>query len=849
MNLDRYRKLRKFNRTPEPEGSVGQGASKRRFSVQKHDASRLHYDLRIEFDGVLKSWAIPKGPSLDPAEKRLAIQTEDHPIEYGEFEGVIPKGEYGGGTVLLWDQGIWEPVNENGFESGDFKFRLHGEKLRGGWMLVHTGKRRGDPKHWLLFKERDEEAVPVADLDILDSQPFSVLTGRNLEAIASNPNAVWKAGELQMVAAPSELTANPVELHGIRGPKKGPFSFSPLIPALPTATKRPPQGPEWVHEIKYDGYRMLCHVLDGKVVFNSRNGKNWTDKLQFVATQVANLKIPQAILDGEITAVDQNGVTDFQLLQNMIGRGSDYDLKFYVFDILHLNGFDVHRASLLDRKSILEQLLPKHHPVIIYSEHLTGSGNDIFAGACQLGAEGIVSKRVDRPYIFGRSDDWLKTKRLMETEFVVGGFTKSDAGREFAALVIGRFDAHGNLLYEGRVGTGFNDATLTQLGELLREIEIDESPFANLDRDAVGREFCWVRPHIVIGIEFGGWTNSQHLRFPSYRGLRTEVDPGVVFTDRDHKFDEATIERPKPAILQIPEQSLQALANVRFTNPERLMFPKERVTKLDVAKYMAQVAEWMLPFVVNRPLALVRCPKGCNEKCFYQKKPPAGMPECVELVEVTNDQGKAQYAAVIRDIEGLLTLTQFSALEIHNWGCQDDRPGRPDMVVFDIDPDDAIPFDRVCNAAYLIKEELSHVGLEAFVKTSGGKGLHVVLPIRRRPSWDDVGEFCDRLVGSMASRWPRTYTNRHSKSARKSKIYVDVLRNRFGSTAISPFSTRARDGGPVAMPIEWENLSRLKSSRAFTVQNAIQRLSHASPWSGYFDCKQSLTKKIIHHWG
>ena len=854
MSLERYNQLRQFDQTPEPSGEVSENSSQWRFSIQKHQASRLHYDLRIEMNGVLKSWAIPKGPCLDPKEKRLAIQTEDHPIAYVDFEGVIPKGQYGGGAVLLWDLGTWESIPGNEFETGDFKFRLYGKKLRGGWMLVKTNKRGGDPKHWLLFKERDEYAVPMTKSNILDTEPYSVLTGRSLVEVENNPNAIWKSGELQISPRAHEIDtfqANKVKIGRLNGASQSRFAFKPIKPSLPTLSKSPPTSNKWVHEIKHDGYRMLCFVKKDKVVFYSRNGKDWTSKLKFLAAQMGKLNIKNAILDGEVAAVNRDGITDFQELQNRIGRGNAYDLKYYIFDLLFLNDHDITRVPLGDRKRLLESLLPSNHPVFIYSEHLGGSGIEIFDSACQLGAEGIVSKHVDSQYSHGRNSDWVKIKRLLESEFVIGGFTLSPSGRDFAAILVGRYDSQGNFFHEGRVGTGFTDATLSQLGAQLKQLQIASSPFANLDSDA-GKEFRWVNPELVTTIEYGGWTKSHQLRFATFRGIREETVANALLTDRPHDGTnlegQSSVQVQQESGLHISESSLNALSNVRFTNPERIMYPDVGLTKLDVATYMAQFAERMLPFVIDRPLALVRCPKGCREKCFFQKKPPEGISDSVELIQVKNHKGKSQDATVIRGIEGLLTLTQFSALEIHNWNCRVDLPQRPDMVVFDIDPDETLPFSRVRDAAFQIKLELEQVGLVSYLKTSGGKGLHVVVPVQRRTTWSGVSQFSDRLVGHLVSRWPKSFTNRHAISARKEKVYIDVLRNRFGSTAISPFSPRAREGGPLAMPIEWEYLDHLKTAQHFNIRNAFPTEDGISSWEGFFDCNQSLTKRLIRHW-
>lgn len=842
MNLDAYRRKRNFSQTPEPEAAGNTEGNEWRFVIQKHAARNLHYDLRLEFEGTLKSWAVPKGPSLDPQNKRLAIQTEDHPIEYLEFEGIIPEGQYGAGAMLVWDTGTWRPLQEDGFETGDLKFELRGEKLNGKWMLVHTGKRKknNENRHWMLFKERDSEARSTREFDVVEELPASILTGRTLEQIKLDRKVKANSNSPQPV---SDLTS--LDLTSLSGAV---LSNQPLKLSccLPTATRKAPTGDDWIHEIKYDGYRMMCFVTTESVRFLSRNGNDWTDKLPHLEKSIEQLTIGNAILDGEIVVLSEDGRTNFQLLQTTISTTENYRLKYYLFDILYLHKHDLRSCSLLDRKKILRACIPENHNSILYSEHLEGDGPLIFQQACRLGTEGIVSKRASRRYVEGRTEEWVKTKCLKSAEFVVGGYTDSKAQRRgIGSLVVGRMNGS-ELVYQGRVGTGFNAAMLKSLYERLSETERKVSPFCNLTRHDVGRDYHWVEPQLVIEIEYGGWTNDGKLRFPAFRGIRDEIDPLDVVNDSSEMETIPSSSESEPSNSSqnlIPD----SLPDVKFTNPDRLMYPDDGVSKIGLAAYIAQVSNRMLPLVVNRPLALVRCPKGYGQQCFFQKKPTKGMPRCIQEIEVDMAGANVQPAVVIQDLEGLLSLIQFSTLEIHVWNCRVDRPDRPDVIIFDLDPDSSLPFHRVVDAAMQIQEQLESVGLESFVKTSGGKGLHILAPIRRRATWEQVSEFSEAISSKMAGSSPRSYTTSPSKAQRKGKIYIDTLRNRFGATSIATYSSRARTGAPVSMPVSWDELPTLTSAAMFTTQNAAARLVgiNRDPWANYTSVEQSLTKAMI----
>ena len=851
MSLQEYRRKRNFQLSPEPYGDKAPASPGHRFVIQKHAATHLHYDLRLEMNGVLKSWAVPKGPSLDPSEKRLAIHVEDHPLEYLLFEGVIPPDEYGGGTVLVWDFGTWQPLkdHQDGYEKGDLKFKLDGRKLQGNWMLVHTGRRDESRKnHWLLFKERDESARPSATLDVLTEYPLSAISGRSLEDIAAAPSATWTSSDrLAMpLAVPSTQPGSlPRKPRGAKPHKAATKKEAPqqLRPALPSPTRIPPEGDQWLHEIKFDGYRMLAKLQPDPnpiVRFYSRNGHEWTSHLPRLAKLLQNTSHTSMILDGEVVYLGSDGRTNFQSLQNVIGRSDDRALSYCAFDILYLDGYDLRPVPFEDRKAILKRIVEAYDASqVLYSDYICGDGQLVFEKAAQLGAEGIVSKRSQSKYVAGRTDVWLKVKCLRSAEFIVGGYTDSTATkRSLGAMLVGRLDQEGRLIYEGRVGTGFSAKTLSDLFDRLHKLHSESDPFDALDRkDAAGVHF--VDPSIVVELEYGGWTNDGRLRFPSFRGIRDDVAPQQVNLHAPVQADDA---EPKAA----EDGNVAAvLANCRLTHPDRVMYPEAGVTKLGLASYYAQISKWMLPHLKMRPLSLIRYPKGLAAGSFFQKSQPSGMPASVRPVKLRSDDGREHSAMVVHDVTGLMALVQFSALEIHAWGSRADRPDRPDRLVFDLDPDASVPYAKVALAAMEFRDLLAELELRSFVKTTGGNGLHVVVPIRRTITWQQAKAFSKNLAVAVAAASPGRYTVNSSKAARKGKIYLDYLRNSFGATSICNFSTRARPTASVAVPIAWGEVECLGATNAFTVENLARRLQlqTASPWDDFSGVKQTLTRQ------
>jgi bifunctional non-homologous end joining protein LigD len=888
MSLTEYRRKRDFRVTGEPRGGR---VSKRTlrglaFVIQKHAASHLHYDFRLELDGVLLSWAVPKGPSLDPATKRLAMHVEDHPIEYGGFEGIIPEGEYGGGTVLLWDRGTWEPVDDakQGYRDGALKFELHGEKLKGRWMLVRKGGRRAaDDKTWFLFKEKDKFAK--AGSDIAKAKPLSVTTGRSLEEIEKDSDRVWgPKGEVKgkRRAGGARKRSSAAETNGaVRKPakvakltaanktaiRKKLKEFGEEQSRLPTKLEvqlatlvdKPPRGESWLHEIKFDGYRMLCRIQGGKARFISRNGKDWTAKFGDLPDDVLTLPVESAILDGEVVVLEDDGKSSFQALQNAFQSSESVPFFYYVFDLLHLNGFDLTGAPLEERKDILSRLLRKQNGTIRYSDHVVGNGETFFEQSSKLGLEGIISKRLGRPYVAGRGEDWLKTKCSLREEFVIGGFTRPEGARtHFGALALGYYNSDGDLVYAGRVGTGFSDATLQELHEKFQKLIQKTSPFSNLKgTTGQARGVTWLKPELVGQIQFSNWTGDKQLRHPAFQGLREDKEAKTIV--RDEPMSSESIDSTKRAAQGARSRkkgsgparsdhgaSENEVAGVSLSHPDKVLYPDDGYTKLDLAKYYEIAAEWMLPHVAGRLLSLVRCPAGSGQKCFFQKHPGEGTSDLLKRTEVVEKDGPEDYLSV-KDLPGLISLVQMGVLEIHIWGSRADNSEKPDRLIFDLDPDPAVKWPDVVASAKEVRLLLRELGLESFVKTTGGKGLHIAVPIERRTSWDDAKAFCKAVADLMTAAAPDRYIAKMSKAARKGKIFVDYLRNDRGATAVAPYSTRAKPGATVSVPITWEELTPKLHSDHFTITNLPARLAKlkTDPWAGIADAKQSITASML----
>lgn len=920
MSLKEYQRKRDFARTPEPAAKAAKSSKKsaeargRAFVVQKHDASRLHYDFRLELDGVLKSWAVPKGPSLDPQDKRLAVHVEDHPMDYGGFEGVIPEGQYGGGTVMLWDRGWWEPQPGEpiAYDKGKIKFILHGEKLRGGFTLVRmTGERSDGGKNWLLIKERDAEARPAVEFDVLE-RAESVLSGRSMEQIAAERDAVWQSrpadnassrGRRRVLPDTSKRrttkafvsTTEVARLPGARRAEQ-PDDFSPQLAVLADC---PPEGDEWLHEIKLDGYRFLALINRGKARLITRNHHDWTEKFPRVAAALERLPVDQAIIDGELVAIDDEGRTDFQRLQNVLREGGRDALIFSAFDLPYCQGFDLTATPLLERKRLLQAALADVARPLVYTDHIVGHGQDVLAHAARVGVEGIISKRADSPYRSRRSSDWLKIKIKQRQEFVIVGYTDPSGSRTgFGALVIGyHVTAGGELRYCGRVGTGFDEKLLTSLTQRLKSLEQDDPPVTNPPRGAEARGLHWVKPVLVAEVSFTEWTRDEQLRHPVFHGLREDKPareivrevPRHVACDAPQGDEEdagdsesahtSESKRKRPArtgkstaskatrnseasnasseakrsprksagVVSAPVEKGARIAGVTLTNPDRVLYPEINFTKRDLARFYEQIADWVLPHVVNRALTLVRCPTGHTGERFYQKHLNVSLPDAVRGVDIQEGDGKPEKYLAIDDLAGLISLVQVSALELHPWGSRLDHLEQPDRLVFDLDPGPDVPFKDVASAAGLLRDFLKELGLESFLRTSGGKGLHVVVPLRPRAEWEDAKAFSGRVAEAMSTAMPKRFLAHAAKKDREGRIFVDYLRNARGATSIASYSTRARPGAPVATPIAWDELDADLRPDSYTVLNLPRRLAalKTDPWERFLTTKQSLTARVL----
>jgi bifunctional non-homologous end joining protein LigD len=877
MSLKEYQRKRDFRRTSEPKGRGRARRTGNLYVIQKHAARRLHYDFRLELDGVLKSWAVPKGPSLNPAEKRLAVQVEDHPLEYGAFEGIIPQGEYGGGTVMLWDHGHWESLGDarSDYEHGSLKFKLYGEKLRGGWTLVRMQDRAAEGgKNWLLIKERDAEARKRSEPDILDQLPDSVASRRSMNDIATDHDRRWQQGHAvaeknrpsnkarksvkTKTRKPKSSDAGEIEVASLPGARKA-VQPSTLKPQLATLVSAVPECETWLHEIKFDGYRILCVVNAGRARLYSRNGQDWTRKLSRIAEAVAQLPVDTAILDGELVALRPDGASHFQTLQNALKQVNRAELAYYLFDLPYCNGYDLRRTPLLERKRLLRQVVqadrPRRSP-LRYSEHIQGQGAHVYQHACAHGLEGVVSKRADSPYQSRRTGSWLKVKCTRRQEFVVGGYTDPAGTRKhFGALLLGYHDDRDRLIYCGRVGTGFNGDSLARLHRELSGRTQRNSPFHALPREVNVRGVHWTRPDLVVEVTFAGWTDDGIVRHASFQGQREDKAARDVVLERSltHQpsqpkvaaWARAPIGRPTTGKKSAREAQDARVAGQRLTHPERILYPEQGVTKRDLAQFYERMADWILPHVVGRPLSLVRCPQGRSRSCFFQKHVTESLPAALHGVFVDEKDARASYIT-IRDRSGLIALVQLGVLEIHPWASRVDKLERPDIMIFDLDPSPELRWPEIVRAARTLRDRLAALGLTSFVKTSGGKGLHVVLPLARRSSWEDFKSFAKAVAVDAARREPKRYIATASKAQRAGKIFIDWLRNGRGATSVATYSTRARANAPVSTPVAWDELDGIQGAAEFTLANLPQRLESLKqdPWAEFFDVRQSITRTM-----
>ncbi len=876
MALEEYQRKRDFRRTPEPAGAPPRRRKRPApglsFVIQKHAARRLHYGFRLELGGVLKSWAVPKGPSLDPAEKRLAVHVEDHPLEYGGFEGVIPAGQYGSGTVLLWDRGSWTPLDADpvaAYRQGSLKFLLHGEKLHGKWALVRMGGRaaartlhESGRENWLLLKERDELAVPGSGPALVEDNPLSVATGRSMTAIAAARDRIWQVGQGEIAAAPPARKPAKARRRPVTLPAGGRAAELPerLAPQLAMPAERPPDGDEWLHEIKYDGYRLLARIERGAVRLTTRGGQDWTARFPGIGAALADLPVRSALIDGELVALAADGRTSFADLQDRIAARDTGGLVFLAFDLPYCDGSDLTAAALEDRKAVLTRIVSHDGAAIVrYSDHQIGRGADFLRHAAGYGLEGIVSKRRDRPYRSGRSGDWRKIKCVSCDEFVIVGFTDPAGQRVgFGALLLGYYDRGGRLRYAGRVGTGFRDALLAEMRQRFGALVRRRAPLVVPAGTPVAGVH-WLEPQLVAEIRYAGWTADAILRHTTFEGLREDKSAAeVIYDPPPARADPASAQGRKPgAAAARPAAAADPapvrpggttdFAGVRLSNAGRLLYPDPGITKLALAQYYGAVVGWALPHLAGRPLSLLRCPEGCGKECFFQKHIAAGRPAAVRQVEIADPAGGAPDSAlVIDDLAGLVALVQLGVLEIHPWGATLGKVETPDRITFDLDPDAGLEWRRVGEAAIDMREALIGIGLQSFAKTTGGKGLHVVVPLTPRLRWDAAKQFARWVAEKFATAYPDRFTANMAKRARTGRIFIDYLRNGRGATAIGAYSPRARPGAPVATPVSWDEVEAGIAPDAFTVLNLPDRLSRlaADPWAEIGKVRQSLSAAI-----
>ena len=903
MALEVYRKKRKFGVTAEPRGRKSRRGGNR-YVIQKHAARRLHYDLRLELDGVMKSWAITRGPSLDPDEKRLAVHVEDHPVEYNSFEGTIPQGEYGGGTVMIWDRGQWIPEGDphKGYAKGHLDFVLEGKKLRGRWHLVRMrGRDRDRHENWLLIKGRDDEARGGREGDILEEQPLSVASGRSMDEIAAGKGKkrVWHSNrsanrsaadrrpqsqrefraELQaqsrsnlktsgerrvserrtakrkstvkaVMPVAARRSAEPMRSNRRRG---GLPAFVP--PSLATLHGTPPDGAEWIHEIKFDGYRIEARLDHGKVRLLTRKQLDWTHRFERIAHAVAALPAETALLDGEMVVENEKGVSSFSLLQTDLKDGREDRFVYWIFDLLHLDGRDFTSEPLTARKAALRRLLkdqPRNGP-LRYAEDFEERGSVIFEHARDLGLEGIVSKLRDAPYRSGRSDNFIKTKCHNAQEFVVAGFTPSTAMPNAVGALTVAFHEAGKLRYAGRVGTGYTHRTSRDLWKRLSALRTERSA-VDLPKDERRKNVIWVRPELVIEAEFRGLTHDGLLRQAAYKGLRADKPAGEVVRETPIDEGRATNQRQmrksadRNTVQREAKRSRQStparasggsghveIADVHLTHPDRVYWADVGITKEDLAAYYLDVWKLMAPHLVDRPLAIVRCPDGITGECFFQKHIASNIKDSPLRHAV---QSKEHDVIAVEKLRDLIELAQFGALEIHVRGSQLGRLEVCDRIVFDLDPDESVGWKEIVAAAQETRDRLKALKLKSFAKLSGGKGIHVVVPVTGI-DWDTTKRFTARIAAAMAADSPQRYLAKMTKSLRKGKIFIDYFRNSREATSVAVYSTRARAGAPISMPVSWEALARTTGGNQFTILNSKKYLK-ADPWAEIGKIRQKL---------
>ncbi len=882
-NLSKYRAKRDFKKTAEPSGEVvTRASSRRRFVIQKHDASRLHYDLRIEMGGVFKSWAVTKGPSLDPQDKRLAVEVEDHPLDYGDFEGTIPKGQYGGGTVMLWDRGYWEPEGdktpEQALRNGDFKFTLDGDRLNGSFVLVRMRSHEGEKRtNWLLIKHDDEFSVDENGAAVLDANNTSVASGRTMQAItagtgrrpkpfmttgdAIQADAVWNSRE---GLAADERAAGSKTSRGPTKAKTSPKSKSAekaiatpdfIAPQLCETLQRPPAAKGWIHEIKFDGYRIQMRVESRKVTLKTRKGLDWTGKYPAIAKAAAGL--PDVIVDGEICALDENGAPDFAALQAALSEGKTDDLVFFAFDLLFESGADLRDLPLTARKERLAELLSDagDEPRLRFVEHFETGGDAVLKSACRLSLEGIVSKKADAPYQSGRSDTWGKSKCRAGHEVVIGAYALTNGA--FRSLLVGVYRGN-HFVYVGRVGTGYGEKVVNRILTKLKLLQAPKSPFTGIGAPKKSVDIVWLKPELVAEIEFAGWTAGGQVRQASFKGLREDKPAKEVEAEKPAEPDDANVPDPEKSVKPAPARKTSShprkgakvdVMGVLISSPNKELWPDalddDPVTKVDLARYYQLVGPWLIDHIKGRPCSIIRTPDGISGEQFFQRHAMQGTSNLIEQVKVSGD--KQPYLQIDR-VEGLGAVAQIGGAELHPWNCEPYQPEVPGRLVFDLDPGPDVDFDTVIEGAREIRDRLEELGLVSFCKTTGGKGLHVVTPLSvakgKKLNWDQGKAFAHDVCQAMARDNPDLYLIKMSKAQRGGRIFLDYLRNDRTSTAVAPLSPRARSGATVSMPLNWTQVKRGLDPKRFTIRTVPSLLKESTAWQDYCNGQRSLEQAI-----
>ena len=809
MALEEYRRKRDFHKTSEPPPRrITPRQKSLSYLIQKHEATRLHYDFRLELDGVLLSWAVTKGPSINPADKRLAVRTEDHPLSYGRFEGTIPQGEYGGGTVMLWDTGSWEPIGDprEWLKKGHLTFSLHGNRLKGKWGLVRM---RGEEKreNWLLIKEDDSEARRDLNGDFLEDLSFSVTSGRSMDEIAQR-----ETGKPRNTSRQNSLD-----------------NLEKLVQQYPdvqlaTLADVAPEGERWLHEIKFDGYRLFGFVSAGEACIRTRNGKEWTERFPSIAGALKTLKAKSAVLDMEAVILDKQGRSNFQNLQAALGDGGDSNaIVAYVFDLLYLNGKDFTKLPLIERKDKLQELMTasKEDNVLLFSRHLSGQGAELFEQARLKGLEGIVSKDGTAPYVAGRQRSWLKIKCALRQEFIILGYSDARTGsRAIGALYLG-YKKNKALKYAGKAGTGFTMKSARDLAGRFEKMAIEKPTLTRAEATGLAAgewgSIHWIEPSLLCEVSFTEWTEDGHIRHPSFQGLRDDKEAAEVKQEVTVKL---AVEKPGKLLVN----------GINITHPDRVISETGHITKGGLAQYYSGVAAFIMPQLVKRPLSLLRCPSGIDGECFFQRNPGKGLGPDVKPFDFNHNGKKYEYL-YIEDVKGLIEAVQMGSIELHPWGAPIDSIDYPDRMIFDLDPAPDVPFEAVKLAAEDLRKRLQNKGLESVLKCTGGKGLHVTVPLAGKDKWPAVKSYAGALAKEMVDAVPEAYIATMSKAKRTGKIFIDYFRNDYTATAIVDYGVRARPGAPVALPIEWKELKNLKSASQFTMADVLKRVKGKKPSS------------------